>query len=100
MVFVQMHLLYLKKIRLMPLVRGYIDGRLYTQGNIVGLIKCSRGRNHYKNCVYVECSNSNVLEYMTRDVPIYILVTAIRTLHVGEEIFVNYPWRRQDRAPI
>ncbi len=80
--------------------RIYIDGRPYTQGNIAGLINSSRGRNHYTNCVFVECSNSHIPEYMTRDVSSYILVAAIRTLRVGEEIFVNYPWRRQDRAPI
>ena len=80
--------------------RMYIDGRPYTQGNIAGLINSSRGRDHYTNCVFVECSNSHIPEHMSQDVQIYILVTAIRSLHVGEEILVNYPWRRQDRAPI
>jgi hypothetical protein len=76
--------------------RIYINGRPYTQENIARLINNNRRRNHYTNCVFIECSNSHILEHMTQDVPIYILVATIRSLRVGEETLVNYPWHRQD----
>ena len=79
--------------------RIYIDGRPYTQGNIAGFINSSRGRDHYTNCVFVECRNSHIHEHMTEDVPMYILVSAIRSLRVGDELLINYPWRRRERAP-
>jgi hypothetical protein len=71
--------------------RIYINRRPYTQGNITRLINSSRLRSHYTNCVFIRCSNSHIPEHIIEDVPIYILVAAIRLLRVGGEILVNYP---------
>jgi hypothetical protein len=79
------------------MTRAY--GRPYTQGNIVGFSNSSRGRDHYTNCVFVECSNSHIHEHMTEDVPICILVSAIRSLQVGDKLLINYPWHRREQAP-
>ena len=80
--------------------RLYIDGRPYAQGNIAGLINSSRGRNERTNCTFMECENSHEPCYMSRDVPIYIVVSATRSLQAGEELFVNYGWRRPSPAPL
>ena len=78
--------------------RNYIDGRPYSQGNIAGLINSSRGRHEMTNCTFVECENGHEPNHMSRDVPRYIVVNAFRTLRAGEELLVNYGWRRRPLA--
>lgn len=78
----------------------YFCGRPFSQGNIAGLINSSRGRNTLTNCAFVECKNGHELEHISRDVPRYILVYAVRSLRVGDELFVNYGWRRRTPAPL
>ena len=80
--------------------RLYVDGRPYSQGNIAGLINSSRGRSARTNCTVVECENSHEPGHMSRNVERYIVVNAIRSLRAGDEILVNYGWRRPPRAPL
>ena len=70
--------------------RLYIDGRPYTQGNIASLINSSQGRSARTNCTFVECENGHEPRYMSRDVPIYILVNASGTLRASNELLTNY----------
>ena len=76
--------------------RLYVDGRPYSQGNIAGLINSSRGRSARTNCIFVECENSHEPRHMSRDVPRYIIVHAIKSLRAGDELLVNYGWRCGD----
>lgn len=80
--------------------RLYVDGRPYSQGNIAGLINSSRGMSARTNCTFVECENSHEPGHMSRDVQRYIVVNAIRSLRAGDELLVNYGWRRPPRAPL
>ena len=77
----------------------YIDGRPYAQGNIAGLINSSRGRHERTNCTFVECENGHEPGHMSRNVPRYIVVNATRSLQAGEELLLNYRWRRRSPAP-
>ena len=47
----------------------------------------------------MECKNGHEPNHMSRDVSRYIVVNAIRILRVGEELLVNYGWRRCPPAP-
>ena len=79
--------------------RIYVDGRPYNQGNIAWLINSSRGRNERTNCAFVECEIGHDPDHMSIDGPRYIVVNAVRSLRAGEELLVNYGWRRCPRVP-
>lgn len=50
--------------------------------------------------MFVECENSHEPRHMSRDVPRYIVVHAIKPLRASDELLVNYGWHRPPRAPL
>jgi hypothetical protein len=71
----------------------YIDGRPQTHGNIIGFINSCRASLFSANCSFEEHSNDKEF-FMKRKASKFVVVHAIHSLSPGDELLINYNFRR------
>ena len=71
----------------------YIDGHPFTHGNIAGFINSSRCSLFFANCSFEEQFIDQEL-FMKRKTSRFVVVHAIHSFSLGEELLINYNFHR------